>query len=75
VETTGRSRIARLVGLTAALNAELVIIRQGNRDRVFLKGTLQDVPPAQRSIVTNISDTTLISIKDPGMRPRRAGGG
>jgi hypothetical protein len=62
-ESRGRNKIARLVGHTAALDATLIVAERGREFRIFLTGALDDVPPARRPRVEDLSDETLRSIR------------
>lgn len=72
-EARGRSNIARLVGHGAAINAELVVVRQGGEDRVYLKGALHEVPSAWQPRVSELTTLTLQSFAGPGSRRKRPG--
>ena len=72
-EARGRSNIARLVGHGAAMNAELVFVRQGGEDRVYLKGALDEVPSAWRPRVSDLTSLTIQSFAGRGRRRKRPG--
>lgn len=72
-EARGRSSIAKLVGHGAALNAELVIVRQCGEDRVYLKGALDEVPSAWRPRVSELTSLTIQSFAGRGRRRKRPG--
>jgi hypothetical protein len=72
-EARGRSNIARLVGYGAAINADLVVIRQGCEDRVYLKGALNEVPSAWRPRVTELTNQTMQSFAGRGSRRKVPG--
>jgi hypothetical protein len=74
-EARGRSNIARLVGHDAAINAELVVVRQGGEDKVYLKGALDEVPSAWRPRVTELTNLTMQSFAGQGSRRKRPGTG
>lgn len=72
-EARGRCNIARVVGHGAAINAELVVVRQGGQDRVFLKGALDEVPSAWRPRVTELTSQTMQSFAGRGSRRKAPG--